>query len=201
MSSIGLLTNLRDVIAILGVPSAIYASYKAINEFKNSNTEKHRATIERARENRHKQAIVARDALKDLFNSEKSKAAMQMLDWSGRIYTDGSSQYEIGFNDIESSLRIKNLSFNSKERFIRDCFDDFFNHIELIQHYIDIEFIHFEDVSVPLNYYTKKMFKNYYAYQPFLSNYGYPLTIKFIKASSIEKTENQGRVEQRETQC
>jgi hypothetical protein len=172
---------MKDLLVVVGIPGAFIAAWKTIEEFKNSNIEKAKATAEKARENRHKQAAAARDALREVFASEKARAAMQMLDWSGRSYSDGTAAHVITFDDLGPALRTDNLMFtNPKEPLIRDCFEDLFDRLELIQHYIEIDFLHFGDVSVPLAYYARKIVKNLKAFQPFLDEYGYPKAKAFL---------------------
>ena len=174
----------RELLTIVGIPGALVAAWRAIEELKNGNRERAKATHEKSRENRHKQATAARDALSEIFNSAKARAAMQMLDWSGRSYFDGQVEHRILFSDLGTALRVQSLSFDAKERFIRDCFEDFFDHLELVQHYIEIEFIHFDDVAVPLSYYAGKIVGNMKAFEPFLDSYGYPRAKRFLKAAS-----------------
>lgn len=164
---------IADFLTILGIPAAFVAAWKAIEEFKSGNAE-------RSRENRHKQAEAARDALRELFTSEKARAAMQMLDWSGRWYKDEGVEHEVRFDDLKPALRITDLSFNPKDRLIRDCFEDFFDRLELIEHQVSIQFLHFGDVSVPIAYYAKKIVNAMSAFEPFLDEYGYPKAKAFI---------------------
>lgn len=167
---------IKDVLTVVGIPGAFYAAWKAIVEMKNSNKEKAKETAEKARENRHKQAAAARDALRELFSSEKAREAMQMLDWSGRSYRDGASGHIITFSDLGPALRVIDLKFDQKDRFIRDCFEDLFDKLELIGHFIDIDFLHYSDVAVPLTYYAKKVAGDINSFAPFLDVYGYPKT-------------------------
>lgn len=67
----------KNVRVIVGLPAAVYGAWKALRELA-------LGTREKAKENRIRQALAARDMLKDLFASAKARAALQMLDWSGR---------------------------------------------------------------------------------------------------------------------
>jgi len=162
-----------NALTLFGIPAALLAAWKAIKELRNGNEEK-------VRENRHKQAAAARDALKDLFASEKARAAMQMLDWSGRTYADGKEQHTVFGSDLARALLTVNLTFDTKERMIRDCFEDFFDRLQLIEHYISIEFLNFHDMAVPVSYYARHIVANMTAFEPFLDGYGYPLAQKFL---------------------
>jgi hypothetical protein len=176
-----LLEELNNLITVLGIPTAIFTAWKAIDEFKNGNKEKER-------ENRHKQAEAARDILKDLFESEKSRNAMKMLDWDGRKYGldewNDDDWYTIRFRDVKNALRIEELSFEDKECFIRDCFEDLFDKLELIQHYINIDFLNFEDVKIPLRYYAEIIKGKLDEFEPFLDEYGYPNAKRLILNAS-----------------
>jgi hypothetical protein len=168
-------------VAVIGIPVALVSAREAIVELKSSNKEKEI-------ENRHKQAAVARDILKDIFDNEKSRNAMKMLDWDGREYGDCECDYEewytVTFKDVRNALRVKDLSFEDKECFIRDCFEDLFDKFELIQHYINIGFLNFDDVKVPLHYYAEIIKDKLDEFEPFLDEYGYPNAKRLILNSS-----------------
>jgi len=161
------------LIAVVGVPGGLLTAWKAVNEMRRGRHENARQTGEKVKENRLKQAIVARDALSQIFNSPKSKAALQMVDWSGRIYSDGKHEFAITFDELRPALRIDNLSFDIKEQYIGECFDDLFSNLELLQHYVAIELIHLDDVMVPLSYYSERIASNPRTFDEFLDNYGY----------------------------
>lgn len=150
------------VTTVIGLPTAI----QGIREIR------HR--------NRHKQADVAKDILKEIFNSEKSKAAMQMLDWSGRKYNDGTMEHQIYFENFKSALRVTNLEFDEKEMYIRDCFEDLFDKLELIQNYVAIDFININDVAIPLAYYARIIKNKLNDFDAFLTSYGYEGAKQFI---------------------
>lgn len=95
------------------------------------------------------------------------------MDWSGRIYSDGKHEFVIAFEELKPALRIDNLSFDIKEQFIRECFDDLFSNLELLQHYVDIDLIHLDDIMVPLSYYAERIARNPLTFDSFLVNYGY----------------------------
>lgn len=161
------------LVAVVGVPGGLLAATKAVNEMRRGRHENARQTAEKAKENRLKQAIAARDALSQIFNSPKSKAALQMVDWSGRIYSDGKHELTIAFDELKPALRIDNLSFDIKEQYIRECFDDLFSNLELLQHYVNIELIRLDDIMVPLSYYAERIASNPLTFDGFLVNYGY----------------------------
>ena len=169
------------LVAVFGVPSGLLTAWKAVNEMKRGRHENARQTAEKAKENRLKQAMAARDALSQIFSSHKSKAALQMVDWSGRIYSDGKQEFTIAFEELRPALRVDNLSFDIKEQFIRECFDDLFSNLELLQHYVDIELIHSDDVMVPLSYYAKRIAGNPKTFYAFLTDYGYTRAKKLLQ--------------------
>ncbi|MFZ2889555.1 MAG: hypothetical protein WA010_03680 [Sulfuricurvum sp.] len=161
-----------SIITILGFNKSLY-------EFRNS-------TKEKAKENRLKQLSTARDILDKMFSEVKSKNAMKMLDWDGRAYQDNTFSHFITLDNVRLSMRVDNLAFNEKEQFIRDCFEDFFDKLELIAHYINIGLINEEDVSVPLSYYAKIIMHDYDSFKPFLLTYGYEKANSLIITISKE---------------
>jgi hypothetical protein len=169
---------ISNLITIIGIPAAILTAWKAIAEFKSGNAEK-------IRENRHKQAAAAKEILNELFSRERSHVAMEILDWpGGRSYRDGKLEHLITASDLPSALRIDNLIFSEKERFIRDAFEDFFDQLELIEHYTSIDYLNFGDVSVPISYYARQINKYFPAFEPFLDEYSYTKAKKFIERAA-----------------
>lgn len=175
----------EGVIAVFGVPAGIYTAWKAIGEMKNGRHENARQTAEKAKENRLKQALAARDALSQVFGSPRSMAALQMVDWSGRIYSDGKHEFTIAFDELGTALRIDNLNFdNPKELYIRECFDDLFSNLELLQHYIDIELVHADDVTIPFAYYARRIVGNPGVFDGFLGAYGYARARRLLQLAA-----------------
>ena len=185
-ASSGQSLSIKDLITslatLIGVPAAMLAATKAINEF-------HRGNQERIRENRHKQASAAKGQLDALFSDPLARAAMQMLDWSGREYNTGSQTQAIFFRELKPALRLVDLTLDEKEAYIRDCFEKLFDHLSMIEHLCKIEYLNFDDVAVPIAYYARKIAGHPDAYFPFIDTYGYSLAKDFIqRAVRPEKT-------------
>jgi hypothetical protein len=157
----------KNALVIVGAPVALAGAWKALRELA-------LGTREKAKENRIRQALAARDMLKDLFASAKARAALQMLDWSGRSYSDGDHEFEVRATDLGDALRTDRLAFDHKQMFIRDCFEELFDRIEQLQHFVNIGLLHFDDVALPLEYYARKIVADLPAFEPFLLEYGYP---------------------------
>ena len=182
---ISIVKDLTSVlVAAIGVPGGLLTAWKAVSEMKYGRQERARQTHEKAKENRLKQAIAARDALSQIFGSPKSKAALQMLDWSGRVYSDGRLEFVISFDELKPALRIENLHFDVKEQFIRECFDDLFSNLELLQHYIDIDLVHSDDVMVPLSYYSRRIIGSSPVFDGFLREYGYTRAKRLLQLAA-----------------
>lgn len=173
---------LKLVIPALGIPAVLVAAFKGIAEIRSN-------TREKKRENRHKQAAAARDILKDLFSNERARAAMQMLDWSGRNYTDGTSSFTIHTNELAPALRTHDAIFlgpeGEKQKYIRDCFEEFYDKVLLMEHYVNIDFLHFSDVAVPLAYYAQIIVRSPSTYHPFLKDYGYEGALAFFEKAAL----------------
>ena len=172
---------------LISFPAAILAAWGSVIAFAKSNEVKKRANAEAARanqekdrENRHRQAAAGLATLKDIFASERARAAMQMLDWSGRSYRDGSLEHTIRTAHLGPALRVNNLDFSPIDRYIRDCFEDLYDHLELAQHCVSIGLLEFDDISVPLSYYCEKIADDLPAFSAFLDTYGYTKAKTFI---------------------
>jgi len=171
--------TLKELLTVVGIPGALVAAWRTVTVLINNNAE-------RKRENRHKQAAVAYEILKETFANEKARAAMLMLDWDGRNYHDKERNliHNISHYDLSMALVLDAVSFTEKECYIRDCFEDLFDRFELIQNYIDIDFIHAQDVVVPFSYYAKIITEKVRWFNAFLNGYGYRGAGKFIALAS-----------------
>jgi hypothetical protein len=163
----------QTCISLLGAPAALIAAGTAIGQLKNGNREK-------ALEIRQKQAAAAQGQLKELFGSSMARDAMKMMDWAVRVYPLGNGTCMITTKDLIQGLGITYLDFNAKEQYIRDCFEEFFDKIQIMAHLVNIEYLHFKDLAVPLVYYAQIIHDNPKTYSAFLDTYGYALTKKFL---------------------
>ncbi|MHA6130467.1 hypothetical protein ACX3YD_30590 [Pseudomonas fluorescens group sp. PF-1] len=134
-----------------------------------------RGLAEARKSNRLRQAAVAKEVLKDLFTDPLGRSAMQMLDWDGRTFQTGSQHVTVQWSDLKPALVVHSSStiFNLQQQYIRDCFENLFDHLLMIEHLIAIENIHYNDIKVPVQYYAVKIFKYPQTFDPFLFEYGY----------------------------
>ncbi|MGB7290926.1 MAG: hypothetical protein WBD99_01970 [Thermodesulfobacteriota bacterium] len=136
---------------------------------------------QRSEELRWQQANAAKDLLNTIFNDPYFRNAMIMLDWSGRPFETKPGKWEqIKISDVLSALRTRQLSFEDKEVFIRDCFDHVFDAFERLEHFIRINVVHFSDVEFEFGYYAKKLSEQREVFNNFLSQYGYKLALMFL---------------------
>jgi hypothetical protein len=132
---------------------------------------------QRQKEFRWKKAELAKTVLNEMFDNPYANDAMSMLDWGARDYDVKTSRggsaavEEITSRDVFAALRIAERHFNPKERYIRDCFDNFFGVMQILQHYIEIELIEPKDVRYPFAYYAEIMNIRRRAYEYFINEY------------------------------
>jgi hypothetical protein len=136
--------------------------------------------IQGAREHRWKQTGQAKEFLSAIKKDYKSSSALYMLDWSGRTYDlSNEEKTVVTFDDVEHGMRVVNLQFSKKERFIRDCFDDLYEKFELIEHFILHDFIEFTDIAGPLEYYINRI-ASYEHFLKFMQKYDYAQALAFV---------------------
>lgn len=157
------------VVWLVAVLGGLYGVWSGINESK-----AHRAQQEA--QLRWQQAELARQILEKLGDNPKAKSAMRMLDWSGREFEVAPGHRDrIKTEEMITALRTDDLKFTDKEVFVRDCFDDLFDGFELIEHYVRIRLIRFDDVKAPISYYVQKLNEHRESIQNYLREYDFAL--------------------------
>lgn len=160
--------QITSVAAIVGVTVTVLGVYNGLKEARRSN--------------RLRQAAVAKEVLRELFTDPLGHSAMQMLDWSGRTFQAGPVSLTVSWNELKPALVVHSgtTSFDVKQQFIRDCFENLFDHLLMLEHLISIENIHYDDVRVPIQYYAAKLAKHCPTFDPFLFEYGYAKAHRLI---------------------
>ena len=171
--------SVSKIAGVLGVFVAIFVAW---HQFEKSRQETKRGREQREDELRWRKAGLARDVLNELWEDPYANDAMLMLDWSNREYNIGQDVTQrITHDDVWTALRIAPTNFTPKEKYIRDCFDHFFGAMQIIEHYISIKLIEFEDVKYPFNYFAGKLNKKREVVVPFLKKYEYDKAIDFLR--------------------
>lgn len=147
-----------------------------------------KAVVEKRRENRHKQLTAAKDLLKEVFADPLAGAALKMMDWSGRTYLHEGATYTINSSALQAALveHKDNLEFTKEQQFIRDCFETFFDHMLVIEHFIKQEYLDQADVAIPLKYYAEHIVALPHIYEPFISAYGYIPAYDLLKRLALQ---------------
>jgi hypothetical protein len=151
-----------------------------------------KAVVEKRRENRHKQLTAAKDLLKEVFADPMAGAALKMMDWSGRTYFHQGATYTIHSSELEAALveHNKNLAFTKEQQFIRDCFETFFDHMLVIEHFIKQQYLDQSDVAIPLKYYAEHIVAFARVYQPFINAYGYVPAYNLLERLALQSGTN-----------
>jgi hypothetical protein len=175
----GLMPFTKDIIQILSWGAAIIggliAAFKAIAELREN---RHL----RARELRWKQAELAKELLDDLFTNQSAKDALQMIDFNKFSFKiqEGKEMEEITRQQVLESMNPQKTQFTSKELFIRDRFDTLYYYIDRLERSLKSDLVIFDDIQPTLYYYVRKMSLERHAYEQYLSNFGFPLTLSFL---------------------
>lgn len=160
-------------VAIVG---GLIAAFKAIHETRESRHQ-------RLRELRWRKAELARDIISSLFANVQLHNAFVMVDWSGRDFEIAPGRREtIYWEDLPGALRhwVEPVEFNDKEIYIRDCFDELFDGLNLLEHYLRTDLLEFEDVEFPMAYYIGQLKRRGDAVRVFMDHYGNGLARGFI---------------------
>ncbi len=182
----------KDVIdaasKIGGVISVFVAIFLAYDQVKRNRQQKDdelkeskRSRKQREEELRWRKASLARDMLNEMWEDSYANDAMLMLDWSNREYNTGKDQLErIAREEMWEALRTDPTNFDSKEKYVRDCFDHFFGFMQMLEHYISINLIMFDDVKYPFSYFARKLDAKHDVVEAFLTTYEYDKAKEFL---------------------
>jgi len=134
----------------MAIVSGLFAAWQGIREWRESN-------LQRSEDLRWKRAEMAKTCLDEIRHDAGAAAAMKMLDWQNLRFKlpDGHDSRQIVREFRHRSLRTTELTFDTDEQFVRDCYDAFFDGLKAIEHYVNIRLIEFADVSQPLGYYVE----------------------------------------------
>jgi hypothetical protein len=115
----------------------------------------HATREQRDRDLRWRQAEAGKKLNDEMMTDVRSRAAMQMLDYSGRTFKlPSNTSSTITHSDLATALNSMTAISNEKDIYIRDCFDSFFYYLATLEHYISSTLIRYEDVAFPIEYYV-----------------------------------------------
>jgi hypothetical protein len=132
-------TEFKDWVIIIGTIATalgvVIGVWKGLAEWRSSTKQRKEELKYREREFRHKQAVYARDIMKEVFDDSRARAALAMLDWLRKKFkTDDGEILEVRRNEIQLALRAPgqlpasdstSLRFAKVEVFIRTSFEEF----------------------------------------------------------------------------
>ena len=167
------------IAAVVGV---LIAAFKALQEIS------HNREI-RTEELRWKRAALAREILDRFHDRKPFRNAVTMLDWTGRDFEIAPNRFEtIYWDELGSALRVwkPGIEFTDTEVFIRDSFDELFESMELLEHYLRTGLLEFADVQFPMAYHVHQLREHEDAVKIFLKDYDYHLALAFMQRFPIQ---------------
>jgi hypothetical protein len=170
-------------IKIIGIVGGLIAAFKAISEIREGR-------ILRERDYRWKQTNAAKELIDAMMNDKLALAAASMLDWDKNIYFDDNKRsFMISHQEVVRALRIENLKFSSKEKFIRDAFDKFLNYLEFMEQFIKNDLFKYEDILYPIEYYIRAAKEKHIldALEVYIKEYNFNNSELFIKRFTQKK--------------
>ncbi|MEM9429917.1 MAG: hypothetical protein AAGA32_10520 [Pseudomonadota bacterium] len=124
----------------------------------------------RERELRWSQAKLTREIFKDFEADPQYRAACKMLDWRRYSFEEG---VEVRRAEVWPALRVENVIFDEKERFIREAFIGLMNTFEWLEHFLRTDLVRLEDVAPILEYRVGRMAEEKPVFERFLRSYSY----------------------------
>jgi hypothetical protein len=193
-----LLWYLSQSIGILGTLAVIIgggiAACKAIDELGRARLQRadelhqrKQALKQREREFRQKQAMFARDIIKDIFADNRASDALMMLDFDEYDYNDAEKNktHHIKREELQRVLRIEPIPDSEedaeKETFIRKCFERLYDQLEQLQNLLDVGVLNLADLESTFGYYMRKALKPDVEHTKFFKDFDYPGVERFMR--------------------
>lgn len=156
--------------------------FKGLAEWRRATEQRRDELALRQREYRQKQALFAREVVREIFADGRARAALKMLDWLNAEYTDDDgAKYQIRRDEIQTALRVTGgLVFKDEEVFVRTRFEALYDQLEQLEHLIELEVAAFEDVETAFRYYAVRAIRPKIEHFAFLDYYDYPRAKKFL---------------------
>lgn len=164
--------------AVIGIVGALL---KYISEQKKDREQRARELAQSKLELRWKQAEAAKKLLDEMLSNPYAVAAMGMLDWNDVDFEVHGHKFKVSEEDYLKALRVSDLNFDVREKYIRDCFDYFFYFMATIEHYVDSDLVLMEDVVFPPDYYMRRIEKNREVFDKFVHFYELDRAARFMK--------------------
>lgn len=179
------LSEIESLVKIVGgviaAGAAIFATFKALIEWRRATEQRREELVLRQREYRQKQAVFGREIVREIFADTKARAALKMLDWLDDEYVDDDGvQYRIRRDQIQSAMRTTNLTFTNAEAFVRTRFEALYDHLEQVEHLITLGVLAFDDIETAFRYYVVRAIRPTIQHFDFLDYYDYPRAKKFL---------------------
>ena len=181
-------TTIETWVKIIGAAAAIFASFKALAEWRRSTQQRREEHALRQREYRQKQAVFGRELIREVFSDPKARTALRMLDYLDREYVDDDTgaKYRIRRDlDIQPAMRPYSTEnpapFTAAEAFVRTRFESLYDHLEQIEHLINLGVVALEDVETTFRYYSVRAIRPNIEHFAFLDYYDYPRAKDFLR--------------------
>lgn len=172
-------------VKIIGAAAAIFASFKALAEWRRSTQQRLEEHALRQREYRQKQAVFGRELIREVFSDAKAHTALRMLDYLDREYVDDDTgaKYRIRDLDIQPAMRPSSTEspFTTAEVFVRTRFECLYDYLEQIEHLIKLDVVAFEDVETAFRYYMVRAIRPNIEHFAFLDSDDYPRAKDFLR--------------------
>ena len=137
---------------------------------------------QRKLEYRWRQAEMGKKLVDEMFEDEDAYNAALIMDKILKEVTLPSGErVPVSMPDVVSTLKSPDSSGMEMQLYIHRCFDSFFYHLDRFEHFIQINLVRREDVSVPARYYATILSKYDETFKAYLNYIGYIRALQFLE--------------------
>ena len=137
---------------------------------------------QRKQEFRQKQAIFARELIKDIFSDRRARNALTMLDFSDDTYEDvNGAEYHVTRPELQPALGYEDCADEKKATFIRRCFESLYDHLEQAEILLEVNVLNISDIDTTFRYYMRRALEDDIKHPDFYVRYDYPKARHFVE--------------------
>jgi hypothetical protein len=155
--------------------------------------ESRQAREQRRNELRWRQAQAGKDLNDEMQDNPLAWTAMRILDSDGRAFDlPGGKRVRIRDKHIVRAFDCEHIEIDPVSTYLRDCFDNLFYYMAMIEHYTTSGLIHADDTAYPLEYYIPLLAQFRGPVNGYLEKYRLTRTLRFLDRFPAWRNQRRG---------